>query len=315
MPRCSCRSVAAPLLLALLYVSLLMAGAGVFWALESETEEERAQPISRDQWDQLLNRSGMEPPQLEAFIRDIIEAYKTGINLQQNATTLLGKWKFAGSFFFCVTVVTTIGYGNLSPSTTGGQIFCIFYALVGIPLNLILLNRIGQWMSNWVHRCSNVLGKKLSRPKTAKVLTSLCALGLGLLLFFFLPPLMFTSIEDWNYSEGIYYAFITLSTIGFGDYVIGMNPAQDYPPWYKNVVALWILFGMAWLALLINLCIGFLENCGDICQCCRTGAKKETEQDLSDASQDSNLQPVLKETTEKVEMFSSGDSMKPEIAD
>ena len=27
--------------------------------------------------------------------------------------------------------------------------------------------------------------------------------------------------EGWSYSEGIYFAFITLSTIGFGDYVVG----------------------------------------------------------------------------------------------
>ncbi|XP_030055118.1 potassium channel subfamily K member 17 [Microcaecilia unicolor] len=313
-PRCSCRSVAAPLFLTLLYVSLLLAGAGIFWALESETEQEHAQPISQTKWDELRNRSGMEPPQLEAFIKDIIEAYKTGINLQQNATSVLGKWKFAGSFFFCVTVVTTIGYGNLSPSTTGGQIFCIFYALVGIPLNLILLNRIGQWMSSWVHRCSSVLGKRLSRPRMAKALTGSCALGLGLLLFFLLPPILFNSIEDWSYSEGIYYAFITLSTIGFGDYVIGINPDQYYPPWYKNVVALWILFGMAWLALLIDLCIRFLKDCDDICQCCGIRTRKETEE-LSDSSQDSNLQPVLQEPTEKVEMSSNSEDVKPEIDD
>lgn len=35
------------------------------------------------------------------------------------------------------------GYGNLAPSTEAGQVFCVFYALVGIPLNVVFLNHLG----------------------------------------------------------------------------------------------------------------------------------------------------------------------------
>lgn len=48
-----------------------------------------------------------------------------------------------------------------------------------------------------------------------------CALVTGLLLFLLLPPLLFSDKEGWTYEESFYYSFITLSTIGFGDYVIG----------------------------------------------------------------------------------------------
>jgi len=43
----------------------------------------------------------------------------------------------------------------------------------------------------------------------------------GILEFLCLPSLFFQITEGWSYSEGIYFAFITLSTIGFGDYVVG----------------------------------------------------------------------------------------------
>jgi len=43
----------------------------------------------------------------------------------------------------------------------------------------------------------------------------------GSLLFLVIPPLLFSYVEGWSYGEGFYYAFITLSTIGFGDYVVG----------------------------------------------------------------------------------------------
>lgn len=37
------------------------------------------------------------------------------------------------------TVVTTIGYGHQSPLSGEGKVFCIMYAVVGIPMTLVLL--------------------------------------------------------------------------------------------------------------------------------------------------------------------------------
>lgn len=38
----------------------------------------------------------------------------------------------------------------------------------------------------------------------------------GIVIFLFLPSLIFSYFEDWDYSVAIYYSFVTLSTIGFG---------------------------------------------------------------------------------------------------
>lgn len=43
----------------------------------------------------------------------------------------------------------------------------------------------------------------------------------GSLLVLVAPPLLFSVVEGWSFGEGFYFAFITLSTIGFGDYVVG----------------------------------------------------------------------------------------------
>lgn len=50
------------------------------------------------------------------------------------------------------------GYGNLSPHTMAARLFCIFFALVGIPLNLVVLNRLGHLMQQGVHHCARSLG-------------------------------------------------------------------------------------------------------------------------------------------------------------
>lgn len=44
---------------------------------------------------------------------------------------------------------------------------------------------------------------------------------MGSVLFLIFPPVIFSYVEGWSYGEGFYYVFITLSTIGFGDYVVG----------------------------------------------------------------------------------------------
>lgn len=53
-------------------------------------------------------------------------------------------------------------------------------------------------------------------------------LTLGTLVILVFPPMVFSHVEGWSFSEGFYFAFITLSTIGFGDYVVGENKAFTY---------------------------------------------------------------------------------------
>lgn len=40
--------------------------------------------------------------------------------------------------------VYSVGYGNIAPSTEGGKIFCILYAIFGIPLFGFLLAGVGD---------------------------------------------------------------------------------------------------------------------------------------------------------------------------
>ncbi|XP_039960377.1 uncharacterized protein LOC120774708 [Bactrocera tryoni] len=54
------------------------------------------------------------------------------------------EWNFATSFLYSLTVVTTVGYGTITPRTTLGRMVTIVYATLGIPLTLVYLSSIGS---------------------------------------------------------------------------------------------------------------------------------------------------------------------------
>ncbi|KAJ3613340.1 hypothetical protein NHX12_019590 [Muraenolepis orangiensis] len=231
------------LMLGAVYGAYVLVGGVVFWKLEGNLGREDITAIEARKQQVLKTYKCLNTDGLDAVIQVIQAASSAGVSIKGNSTSD-GFWKFTSSAVFAATVVTTIGYGNISPKTTTGQIFCVFFAIFGIPLNLVVLNRVGKYMlTRW-----------------ARFFVHLVSYVTGLALFFVVPMIMFQGHEGWSYAQAIYYCFITLSTIGFGDYVADSNPNQEYPEWYSFLMASWIFFGLAWLALVINHTIDILER-------------------------------------------------------
>jgi hypothetical protein len=46
-------------------------------------------------------------------------------------------------------------------------------------------------------------------------------------VFLVIPAGLFAIVEGWHYIDSFYYAFITLTTIGFGDLVAGNDVWND----------------------------------------------------------------------------------------
>ncbi|KAJ8309319.1 hypothetical protein KUTeg_014193 [Tegillarca granosa] len=62
---------------------------------------------------------------------------------------------------------------------------------------------------------------------------------------------IFYAVEGWTFLECVYYCIVTLTTVGFGDFVPGIDD-KDHHPLYRGFVVVWLLFGLAWVALTIN---------------------------------------------------------------
>ncbi|GAB6026372.1 hypothetical protein CHUAL_012575 [Chamberlinius hualienensis] len=64
---------------------------------------------------------------------------------------------------------------------------------------------------------------------------------------------LFTFWESWSYLDACYFCFVTLTTIGFGDLVPGLSVTGDESNTTLALCALYLLFGMALLAMSFNL--------------------------------------------------------------
>ncbi|MBN2042764.1 MAG: two pore domain potassium channel family protein [Candidatus Aenigmarchaeota archaeon] len=51
-------------------------------------------------------------------------------------------WSFVDSFYFSTITLTTIGYGDIAPTTDAGKILTSFYALIGIGVMLYILSSV-----------------------------------------------------------------------------------------------------------------------------------------------------------------------------
>ncbi|HEX2403125.1 MAG TPA: potassium channel family protein [Acidimicrobiia bacterium] len=56
--------------------------------------------------------------------------------------TLIEKWSIVDALYFTVITLTTIGYGDLHPTTDVSKIFTIFFVLAGVSFILGFLNFI-----------------------------------------------------------------------------------------------------------------------------------------------------------------------------
>jgi hypothetical protein len=75
------------------------------------------------------------------------------------------RWKVKGLYTYLIlsrasyigkfSCVPLAGYGHQATSTNNGRIVCVFYAMVGVPLNGILIAAIGNVFSEKVRHTTD----------------------------------------------------------------------------------------------------------------------------------------------------------------
>lgn len=89
-------------------------------------------------------------------------------------------------------------------------------------------------------------GKKLNKQKFHAWTLAFVFGSIGFLLLSLIPAIIFTKVEGWHISESLYFTIITLTTIGFGDYVPGSLKFFDcmyfFLFWEKKLLIIFLYF-------------------------------------------------------------------------
>ncbi|CAK9820712.1 Two pore potassium channel protein sup-9 [Anthophora plagiata] len=233
--------------LIIITLTYLLIGAAVFDFLESQTEKQRKEALDAVE-KMVIRKYNISEDDFKIMETVVLktEPHKAG-----------KQWKFAGAFYYATTVLTTIGYGHSTPNTVRGKLFTMFYAIIGIPLGLVMFQSIGERLNKFssvviqnVKKLLNCKDVQASEMNLICVVTTLSCLTIAG------GAAAFSRYEGWSYFDSIYYCFITLTTIGFGDMVaLQKDNALDNKPEYVMFALIFILFGLAIVAASLNLLV------------------------------------------------------------
>jgi hypothetical protein len=157
------------------------------------------------------------------------------------------KWSILDSVYFAVVTFTTVGYGDLAPTTQGGRLYTTFFGLYGLVILGVFLGIIGHTIGEMQRRHMKEIEKKASRKiiqmfeqtkdkedGNRSELTTFTFLGLerdliqrDVLQVFALelPVLVLVVLvflfigwwEGWTFIDSLYFGVISFSSVGYGD--------------------------------------------------------------------------------------------------
>jgi hypothetical protein len=84
-----------------------------------------------------FNRS-LRHPSHQAFVLGVVVVLVVGVIFYR----LVEGWSIADSLYFTVIALSTIGFGDLAPTTEFSRLFTVFYAIVGVGLIGTLLHLV-----------------------------------------------------------------------------------------------------------------------------------------------------------------------------
>lgn len=135
--------------------------------------------------------------------------------------------------------------------------FCMFYALLGIPLTLVMFQSLGERINTFVRYLLHRAKKGLGMRRADVSMANMVLIGLfSCMSTLCIGAAAFSYYEHWTFFQAYYYCFITLTTIGFGDYVaLQKDQALQTQPQYVAFSFVYILTGLTVIGAFLNLVV------------------------------------------------------------
>eukprot|EP00042_Codosiga_hollandica_P027404 m.136422 g.136422 ORF g.136422 m.136422 type:complete len:307 (+) comp52473_c0_seq4:367-1287(+) len=139
-------------------------------------------------------------------------------------------WSFLQAVQFTVVSLTTVGYGNLTPTTNSAKLFIIFYVLVGLNLFAVLVGTALASLSvsqRHGEHYVQFLGFRVSVHIRAVFINIFIVLALILI-----GTLYYAFGQGLSAVDAFYFTVETLTTVGYGD-TQGINDKTTGEWWFS----------------------------------------------------------------------------------
>lgn len=154
--------------------------------------------------------------------------------------------------------------------------FLIFFALFGIPLNLLTLQSVGEHINYGIHLLIKYV-EKAALERDVPTHEHIKCFAINVLLITLWLPLggimYFYSEREfgWTFLDCVYYCFVALSTIGFGDLVPneGKEPDSSYERGMWIVRLMYLGFGLSLLSSVFTSVLSAVKEIRGIMPCKR----------------------------------------------
>jgi len=160
-------------------------------------------------------------------------------------------WTWTDSIYFLSVTVSTVGYGDFAPTTTGSRFMTLFFVISGVSVIFTLFG----------HAMKAALGKlevlaaafvrfpdATARTPAAQYYASKLGFTFtfGSLAFFFFSAAVFTWLQpSLSFGDALWHCIITATTVGYGDVGLINEEARGF-------ATVHVLLSASWLAALIQ---------------------------------------------------------------
>lgn len=174
-------------------------------------------------------------------------------------------WDVTSSIFLSFQVIGSVGFGNAPPRTTGGRVFCMFFAFFGAPMLVTAALGIALMLisgADRLRRCCCCCLRTAGPRDVIKVhvLRSVVIFVVIFVLLIVIPAGILTAVERrWDYGNAIYFCLSSVLSIGFGDFIPGADWSTDARNIYRLGVGFWLIISLLMFTALwssIHLAIG-----------------------------------------------------------
>lgn len=132
----------------------------------------------------------------------------------------------------------------------------MIYATIGIPLAITALQSIGERFNALVRYIYRIFMRRLGKKReiSTNSLVVIGLVGMGITMCF--GAEIFSYYEGWTYGNSLYYCFVTLTTIGFGDMVALQDSVEaHFGIFYISLSMMFIFFGLTIASSFLNLLV------------------------------------------------------------